>query len=62
MPPRSTGTRSVDDYAAHRCPRCRHLKYAGEKPEDPCLAAVVYDPPRCDCVTFHGPQASAGKP
>jgi hypothetical protein len=59
MPPRSTGTRSVDDYAAHRC-RCRHLVYANQKPGDPCLAAVVYDPPRCNC-TDHKPKAGDGE-
>jgi len=36
MPPRSSLTRSLDDYAAVRCVNCRHLRYAGQKPGDPC--------------------------
>jgi len=47
MPPKLTRR---DDYAEHRCPACGHLKYQGEKPGDPCLAGVVYDPPRCSCT------------
>ena len=28
-----------------------------QKPGDPCLAAVVYDPPRCDCTDHRVPEA-----
>jgi hypothetical protein len=60
MPPKSQRTlsKSRDDYAAVRC-ACKHLRYAGWQPGDPCLAAVAYDPPRCQC-TDHRPKAGAG--
>ena len=56
MPPRLG---RHDDYAAHRCPKCGHLKYPDERPEDPCLASVVYDPPRCNCTEHTSPAAQA---
>lgn len=38
MPPRSGQRlpRGLDDYAAHRCVNCKHLRYAGQAPGDPC--------------------------
>ena len=35
MPPRSTGTRSLDHYAADRC-ACRHLVYEDDTPGGEC--------------------------
>jgi hypothetical protein len=56
MPPKSTGTRSLDHYAAHRCVNCRHLRYANQKPGDPCQF--------CPCTEHVVPadQAEAARP
>ena len=35
MPPRTAGTRSLDDYAADRC-ACRHLVYEDDTPGGEC--------------------------
>jgi hypothetical protein len=61
MPPRSQRTLSVrrDDYAPWRCP-CGHLRYRDQKPGDPCVAAVVYPEPRCDCTDQHIPAKAGG--
>ena len=62
MPPKGKSglSRSRDEIAEIRCPNCKHPKYPGEKPGDPCLAAVVYDPPRCSCTDHHKPKAGGG--
>ena len=58
MPPRLA---RHDDYPEHRCVNCYpHLVYPSQKPGDPCLAAVVYDPPRCDCTDHRVPEAPGG--
>lgn len=54
MPPRRTGTRSLDYHPAHRC-LCGHLVYPSQRPGDPCLAATVYPEVRCTC-TDHKPR------
>ena len=43
------------EYPEDRCANCPHLVYPNHKPGDPCLAAVVYDPPRCKCTEHHVP-------
>jgi len=56
MPPK-TRKPSWDPYANQRC-LCGHIVYV---PGDPCVAAMVYDPPRCNC-TDHKPKAAAAEP
>lgn len=42
MPPKHGRPRTLDHYAEHRCVNCRHLRYAGQKPGDPCQV--------CECT------------
>jgi hypothetical protein len=50
MPPRSSLSRSHDDYASVRCPNCKHLVYASHKPGDPCLVNLLGGKVGCSCT------------
>jgi hypothetical protein len=45
MPPKGQRTlsKSLDWYASVRCVNCRHLRYASQKPGDPCAVCKCQD-------------------